>query len=531
MLQVVNLKKSFGPRVLFADINLKLDAGKRYGLIGANGAGKTTFLKILSGEEEASEGDIQIAGGKKVGTLSQNQYAYEEFTIFDTVLYGNKRLFDAIKEKEKLYLSEEFTDEINNRLGELEIICCEEDPTYEYDVKITKILEDLGFPSSIQGELMSTITGGDKFKVLLAQVLYPKPDILFLDEPTNNLDIETIGWLENQLQHHDGTMVVISHDRHFLNAVCTHILDVDFKQIREFSGTYDDWYIASTLVAKQAQTDRDKKLKEKAELEKFITRFSANASKAKQATSRQKQLDKLDVQAISISSRRDPSIVFKQKREAGKEVLEVKNLSKSYDGEIVLDNISFMFDKGDKIALIGHNGVGKTTLCEIMMENVKPDSGEVKWGATISPSYFPQNTTDLIKGDVTLYDWLRNFDKDADISEIRNCLGRMLFNGQEQEKFVKSCSGGEKHRMMLSKIMLEQGNFLLLDEPTNHLDLEAIIALGEALYNYDGGCICVSHDRELLDAFANRIIEIQPNGSILDFKGSYEEFVDYKKSL
>lgn len=527
MVQTVNLKKAFGARVLFQEINLKLDAGKRYGLIGANGAGKTTFLKILSGQEEATEGEIQVQNGKKIGTLSQNQFAYEEFSIFDTVLLGNKRLYDAIKEKERLYM-EEYTDEIGERLGELEMICCEEDPTYEYDIKITKILEDLGFPASQQQDLMSTITGGDKFKVLLAQVLYPKPDVLFLDEPTNNLDIETIGWLENQLQHHDGTMVVISHDRHFLNAVCTHILDVDFKQIREFTGNYDDWYIASTLIAKQQQTDVSKKLKEKEELEKFIARFSANASKAKQATSRQKQLDKLDVGAIQVSSRRDPSIIFKQKREVGKELLSVKNVSKSYDGHVVLNNISFTVDKDDKIALIGPNGIGKTTLCEIMMENIKPDSGEIHWGATIQNGYFPQNATDIIKGDITLYDWLRNFDRDADISEIRNCLGRMLFNGQEQEKQVNSCSGGEKHRMMLSKIMLEQPNFMILDEPTNHLDLEAIIALGEGLLAYGGSCICVSHDRELLDAFANRIIEIQKDGTIIDFKGSYEEFLESK---
>lgn len=527
MVQIVNLKKSFGPRVLFSDINIKLDAGKRYGLIGANGAGKTTFLKMLSGEEDITEGEVQIAGGKKVGTLSQNQFAYEEFTIFDTVLYGNKRLFDAIKEKEKLYL-EEYTDEIGERLGELEMICCEEDPTYEYDVKITKILESLGFPASEHTELMSTITGGDKFKVLLAQVLYPKPDILFLDEPTNNLDIDTIGWLENQLQHHEGTMVVISHDRHFLNAVCTHILDVDFKKIREFTGNYDDWYIASTVMVKQAQADHDKKQKEKAQLEDFIRRFSANASKAKQATSRQKQLEKLDIQAIDVSSRRDPSIIFKQKREVGKEILDVRSINKSYDGEVVLKDINFILNKGDKIALIGPNGIGKTTLCEILAENQKPDSGEVFWGATVQYGYFPQNTTDIIKGDITLYDWLRDFDRDADISEIRNCLGRMLFNGQDQEKSVVTCSGGEKHRMMLSKIMLEQPNFLVLDEPTNHLDLEAIIALGEALHEYDGCVICVSHDRELLDAYANRIIEIQADGSIIDFKGSYEEFLESK---
>ncbi|NVJ52780.1 MAG: ATP-binding cassette domain-containing protein [Campylobacteraceae bacterium] len=529
MVQVVNLKKAFGPRVLFQDINLKLDQGKRYGLIGANGAGKSTFLKILSGEDEATEGEVQVQNGKKVGTLSQNQFAYEEYSLFDTVLLGNKRLYDAIKEKEELYMSPEFTDEVNNRLAELEIVCVEEDPTYEYDVKITKILEDLGFPSSQHTDLMSSLTGGDKFKILLAQVLYPKPDVLFLDEPTNNLDIETIGWLENQLQHHDGTMVVISHDRHFLNAVCTHILDVDYKQIREFTGTYDDWYIASTVLAKQAQADMSKKQKEKEELEKFIARFSANASKAKQATSRQKQLDKLDMGKIEISSRRDPSIIFRQKREVGKELLTVKNISKSYD-EQVLNDISFSVEKGDKIALIGPNGIGKTTLCEILVGNVKPDSGEVHWGATIQNGYFPQNATDIIKGDMTLYDWLRSFDRDADINEIRNCLGRMLFNGQEQEKKVESCSGGEKHRMWLSKIMLEQPNFMVLDEPTNHLDLEAIIALGEGLLEYPGSVICVSHDRELLDAYANRIIAIQEDGSILDFKGTYEEYIESKEA-
>ena len=527
MVKIVNLKKAFGPRVLFQDINLSLDIGKRYGLIGANGAGKTTFLNMLSGTEEITEGEVQVQSGKKVGVLGQNQFAFEDYTLADTVLYGNKKLFDAIKEKEKLYM-EEYTDEIGERLGELEIICCEEDPTYEYDVKITKILENVGFPASMHSELMSTVTGGDKFKVLLAQVLYPKPDVLFLDEPTNNLDMETISWLENQLQHHDGTMVVISHDRHFLNAVCTHILDVDFKKIREFTGTYDDWYIASTVLAKQAQVDRDKKLKEKDELEAFVRRFSANASKAKQATSRQKQLDKLDIEAISVSSRRDPSIVFKQEKPISKEVLELKNISKSYNKEVVLNDISLMMEKKDKIALIGPNGVGKTTLCEILMESIKPDSGEVKWGATAQISYFPQNTTDLIHGDITLYDWLRDFDRQADISEIRNCLGRMLFNGQEQEKSVVNCSGGEKHRMMLSKIMLEKRNFLILDEPTNHLDLEAIIALGEGLLSYEGSVICVSHDRELLDAFANRIIEIQEDGSIIDFDGTYEEYLESK---
>ena len=529
MVKIVNLKKTFGSRTLFQDINLSLNNGKRYGLIGANGAGKTTFLNMLSGTEEITDGEVQVQNGKKIGVLGQNQFAYEESTLVDTVLQGNRRLYDAINEKEKLYL-EEYTDEIGERLGELEIICCEEDPTYEYDVKITKILEALGFPASQHNDLMSSITGGDKFKVLLAQVLFPKPDVLFLDEPTNNLDMATISWLENQLQHHDGTMVVISHDRHFLNAVCTHILDVDFKQIREFTGSYDDWYIASTVLAKQASVDRDKKMKEKEELEAFVRRFSANASKAKQATSRQKQLDKLDIGSIAVSSRRDPSIIFKQAKPVSKEILEFKNLSKSYDGNVVLKDLNVMVEKGNKIALIGPNGAGKTTLCELLMEHIKPDEGEIKWGATSTVSYFPQNSTDLIKGEITLYDWLRDCDREADIAEIRNCLGRMLFNGEEQEKSVVNCSGGEKHRMMLSKIMLEKRNFLLLDEPTNHLDLEAIIALGEGLLAFEGTVICVSHDRELLDAFANRIIEIQEDGSIIDFDGSYEEFLESKEA-
>ena len=528
MVQIVNLKKSYGSRILFSEINMKLDSGKRYGLIGANGAGKTTFLKILSGEEESTDGEVIVKKGLKIGTLGQNQYAFEDFTLADAVLWGNKRLFDAVQEKNKLYLSENFTDEINTRLGELEMISVEEDPMYDYDIRIKKLLEDLGFPETQHNELMCTITGGDKFKILLAQVLFPKPEVLFLDEPTNNLDINTINWLEERLKRHEGTMVVISHDRHFLNAVCTNILDVDYKKIREFSGNYDDWYIAANLIEKQAEIDRNKKLKEKEELEKFIARFSANASKAKQATSRQKKLDKLNIQDYRPSSRRDPSIVFKQKRTVGKEVLNIEHISKSYD-EQVLNNISFLVEKEDKIALIGANGIGKTTLCEILTNNLKADSGLVKWGATVEYGYFPQNTTELIQGNSTLYEWLRSFDKDADIKEIRNCLGRMLFNGEEQEKSVGKVSGGEKHRMMMSKLMLQMPNFLLLDEPSNHLDLEAIIALGEALFNYQGAVICVSHDRELLDAYANRIIEINQDGTITDFKGTYEEYRDSKE--
>ncbi|MBN2721197.1 MAG: ABC-F family ATP-binding cassette domain-containing protein [Campylobacterales bacterium] len=527
MLSTVNLTQRYGKRVLFDKINLTLDAGKRYGLIGANGAGKSTFLKILSGEIEPTEGEVQLQSGVRMGVLGQNQYAFEDFTLKDAVLYGNKRLYDAQKEKEKLYMEGNFdSDEVNNRLAELEMICADEDPTYESEVKIEKLLESLGFPASQHNDLMSSLTGGDKFKILLAQVLFLKPDVLLLDEPTNNLDIETIGWLEEELKRHEGTLLVISHDRHFINGVVTHILDLDFQQIREFTGNYDDWYIAANLIAKQAQTDRAKGLKEKEELEKFIARFSANASKAKQATSRQKQLEKLQIQEVKLSSRRDPSIMFKPHRDIGNEVLDLIDIHHSYDGLEVLKGVSFKVKKGDKIALIGSNGAGKTTLLEILMGKLTPTSGKFIWGQTISTTYFPQNTTDLISGDDILPQWVQNFDPKWHIDEIRKCLGRMLFTGEEQTKKVSACSGGEKHRLMLSKMMMDSANFLVLDEPDNHLDLEAIIALGEALHDYQGGVICVTHDRELIDAFANRIIKLNNDGTLIDFEGDYEAFAE-----
>ncbi len=524
MVEVNNLTMRYGSRVLFENINLKFDVGKRYGLIGANGAGKTTLMKILSKQIEPTSGNISVQNGLRVGTLSQNQFAFEDFTLKDAVMYGNKRLYDAVKEKEDLYINGDFEDEkVNDRLAELEIICAEEDPTYEVDVNIEKTLTSLGFPVETHEDLMSSLSGGDKFKILLAQVLYYKPEVLFLDEPTNNLDLEAIAWLEEQLKRHEGTMVVISHDRHFLNSICTNILDLDFKKIREFTGNYNDWYIAANLIQKQQELERNKKLKEKEELEAFVRRFSANASKAKQATSRQKQLEKLNIEDLQTSARRDPSIVFKLKRDIGNEVLEVENISKKFDKK-VFDSISFRVEKGDKIALIGPNGIGKTTLISIIMGDLQSDSGVVKWGATIEPSYFPQNTTDLIDGEEPLYEWLQSFGEKKDIDEVRKCLGRMLFSGEEQKKSIKSISGGEKHRMMLSKMMLQKGNFLVLDEPDNHLDLEAIIALGEGLYNFDGNVICATHDRELIDAFANRIIELKDDGDFVDFKGNYEEY-------
>ena len=405
------------------------------------------------------------------------------------------------------------------------MITAEEDPTYEYETRCEKILSSLGLNE--YDKLMGEVENSDKFKVLLAQVLFPKPDVLFLDEPTNNLDIEAISWLENELNHHIGTLVVISHDRHFLNRVCTDILDVDFKKIREFSGNYDDWYIASNLMNKKAQMERDKKLKEKEELEKFIARFSANASKAKQATSRQKRLDKLDISEVMTSSRREPSILFRPNREIGNELISLNEISKKFDKKVILDNFNFKLEKGDKVAIIGKNGVGKSTLCKIIMNEIAPDNGNVHIGATIELGYFAQDINNKLTSNLKLYEYLQD-NKNKDLDEIRKCLGRMLFSGAEQEKSVKDLSGGEKHRVMLSKLMLIKPNLLILDEPNNHLDLEAIIALGEALYQFKGSAICVSHDRELIDAFANRILHLKGDGEIVDFRGTFEE---YRQSL
>ena len=492
ILDVQNLTKSFGAHLLFNDISFSIAEGQKVGLIARNGTGKSTLLSILTGVEGYDSGKIIFRNDIRIGYLEQTP----KFNPADTVL---EACFNSNDSEERILKAKQILTQL--KIGDL-------------------------------NQTMGTLSGGQQRRVALANVLATEPDMFVLDEPTNNLDLPSIAWLEENLKRHEGTMVVISHDRHFLNSVCTHILDMDFGGVREFSGNYDDWYIASTLIAKQQEAERNKKLKEKEELENFIRRFSANASKAKQATSRQKQLDKLDIQNLAVSSRRDPSIVFKPNRTIGNEALECENISKSYGDKKVLENLSLKILPGDKIALIGANGVGKSTFMQILVEELQADSGVVKWGATIERSYFPQNVSEEIKGEESLYEWLRGFDKKKESGEIRNALGRMLFSGEEQEKSINALSGGEKHRMVLSKIMLEGGNFLVLDEPTNHLDLESIIALGEALYRFSGNVICVSHDRELIDAYANRIIELVAveNGAakVIDFRGSYEEYLESK---
>lgn len=521
MIELKNLTMRFANQTLFENVNLKLNKGERYGLIGANGAGKSTFLKILAKELEASSGELLIDEGLRTSVLGQDHFAFEAYTVKDAVLCANKKYFEALKEKERLYESAKFTDEINERLNELEMICAEEDPNYDSEIRAEKILSSLNIKDFEAP--MSSLQNADKFKILLAQVLFSKADILLLDEPTNNLDLKTIAWLENELLRHEGMLVVISHDRHFLNKICTKILDVDFKQIRSYSGNYDEWYMASTLMARQNELKRNKALKEKEALESFIRRFSANASKAKQATSRTKALERLDLEEIKISSRRDPSIVFRPQREIGNEILELKGLSKAYEDNKLFEGLNLRLEKNDKIALIGENGVGKSTLAKIIVNKLAADKGEVHLGATIELGYFPQDTSTVLCEDLKLYEWLMS-DKFKDLDEIRKCLGRMLFSGLEQEKLVSKLSGGEKHRLMLSRLMLERSNFLLLDEPNNHLDLEAIIALGEALYNFKGVVLCISHDRELINSFANRIWHLK-DGKLSDFKGSYEEFL------
>ncbi|CEN78773.1 ABC-F family ATP-binding cassette domain-containing protein [Paraclostridium sordellii] len=528
MLQVTNVGLRFGDKELFKDVNLKFTKGNCYGIIGANGAGKSTFLKILAGDIEANTGSISITEKERMSVLRQDHFKYEEDTVLDVVIMGHARLYEIMKEKDALYMKADFSEEDGIKAAELEGEFAELDG-WDAETNAEKLLMGLGITKDVHYKQMKELTGGDKVKVLLAQALFGKPEILIMDEPTNHLDFQSINWLNNFIMDlEDSIVIVVSHDRHFLNQICTNIVDVDFGKIQMYVGNYDFWYESSQLALQLAK-DQNKKAEEKiAQLKEFIARFSSNASKAKQATSRKKQLDKLEVEDIQPSRRRYPYVGFTPEREIGNEVLEVNNLTKTVDGVKVLDNVSFRLDRDDKVAFLGDE-IAITTLFNIIMGEDTPDSGDFKWGVTTSQSYLPKNHNKYFDGvEYSLVDWLRQYSEEKSESFIRGFLGRMLFSGEEALKQAQVLSGGEKVRCMLSKLMLSNANVLVLDDPTNHLDLESITSVNKGLEKFPGVLIFNSHDQEMIQTLANRIIEITPNG-IMDRKTTLDEYLDNKE--
>jgi ATPase subunit of ABC transporter with duplicated ATPase domains len=526
MIQVTNISLRFGDRKLFEDVNIKFTPGNCYGLIGANGAGKSTFLKILSGEIEAQSGDVSMAPGERLAVLKQNHFEYEEHEVLKTVIMGHKRLYEVMQEKDAIYMKADFTDEDGMKAAELEGEFAELNG-WEAESEAAILLKGLGISEDLHAKKMAELTGGEKVKVLLAQALFGEPDVLLLDEPTNHLDIHAIGWLEEFLINFENTVIVVSHDRHFLNKVCTHIADLDFSKIKVFVGNYDFWYESSQLAMKLGQEANKKKEEKIKELQNFIARFSANASKSKQATSRKKLLDKISLDDIQPSSRRYPYVNFTPEREIGNDVLRVESLSKTIDGVKVLDNINFIMNKEDKIAFVGRDEIAISTLFKILAGELEPDSGTYKWGVTTTQAYFPKDNSEYFSGsEASLVDWLRQYSpNDQSESFLRGFLGRMLFSGEEVLKKPSVLSGGEKVRCMLSKMMLSGSNVLLLEEPTNHLDLESITALNNGLTAYKSAMIFSSHDHQFVQTIANRIIEISPNG-IVDKQMTYDEFLE-----
>jgi len=524
MIQVNNVTLTFGKRTLFEDVNIKFTHGNCYGLIGANGAGKSTFLKLLSGELETTHGDIIITKGERLAVLKQDHYAYDNEKVIDTVIMGNSRLYQIMREKEELYSHTEFTDEDGIKLGNLEAEFAELNG-WEAESEAAELLNNLGVEEKFHYELMKDIPNNKKVKVLLAQALFGNPDILLLDEPTNNLDIDAINWLEEFLINFNNTVIVVSHDRHFLNKVCTHIADIDYGKIKLYMGNYDFWYESSQLALKQMKESNKKKEEKIKELQSFIARFSANASKSRQATSRKKILEKIELDEIVPSSRKYPFIEFKPERPSGKDILMVTKLNKTIDGKQVLNNINFTVQKGDKIAFVGSNDIAKTTLFKILMGELESDSGHVTWGKTITPTYYPQDNTKYFTKDESIMKWIGNFYNIDDETVLRGFLGRMLFSGEDVFKKVPVLSGGERARCMFSKCMLEQGNFLIFDEPTNHLDLESITSLNNGLIKYNGELLFSSHDHQFTETIANRIIEIKDDGTIIDRKTTYDEYL------
>ncbi len=524
MISANNITLRVGKKALFEDVNIKFTEGNCYGLIGANGAGKSTFLKILSGQLEPTNGDIVITPGQRLSFLQQDHFKYDSYPVLDTVIMGNSRLYEIMKEKEAIYAKEDFTDEDGIRASELEGEFAEMNG-WEAESDAATLLNGLGIETEFHYSQMSDLTGSQKVKVLLAQALFGNPDILLLDEPTNHLDLPAIEWLEEFLINFDNTIIVVSHDRYFLNKVCTHTADIDYGKIQLYAGNYDFWFESSQLLIKQMKEANKKKEEKIKELQEFISRFSANASKSKQATSRKRALEKIQLDDMRPSSRKYPYIDFRPNREIGNEVLMVENLSKTIDGVKVLDNISFTLGRDDKVAFVGANEQAITTFFRILMGELEPDEGNYKWGVTTSQAYFPKDSTQEFDNDLTITDWLTQYSEIKDATYVRGFLGRMLFPGEDGVKRVKVLSGGEKVRCLLSKMMISGANILVLDEPTNHLDMESITALNNGLIKFPGVILFTSHDHQFVQTTANRIMEILPDGKLIDKITTYDEYL------
>ena len=524
MISANNVTLRIGKKALFEDVNIKFTEGNCYGLIGANGAGKSTFLKILSGQLETTKGDVTITPGQRLSVLEQDHFKYDSNVVLDTVIMGNERLYQIMKEKDAIYAKEDFTEEDGIRASELEAEFAEMDG-WEAESNAAMLLNGLGVDGGLHTSLMQDLDGSLKVKVLLAKALFGNPDILLLDEPTNHLDLDAIAWLEDFLIDFENTVIVVSHDRYFLNKVCTHIADIDYGKIQLYAGNYDFWYESSQLLIRQMKEANKKKEEKIKELQEFISRFSANASKSKQATSRKRALEKIQLDEIRPSSRKYPYIDFRPEREIGNEVLTVEHLSKTIGGEKVLDDLSFVVGHDDKIAFVGSNELAKTTLFQILAGELKPDEGTYKWGVTTSQAYFPKDNTEEFDNDLTIVDWLTGYSPIKDVTYVRGFLGRMLFAGEDGVKKVRVLSGGEKVRCLLSKMMISGANCLILDEPTNHLDMESITALNNGLIKFPGVALFACHDHQFVQTTANRIMELLPGGGLIDKITTYDEYL------
>ncbi|AZI66725.1 ATP-binding cassette domain-containing protein [Kaistella daneshvariae] len=530
MLTVSNLSLQFGKRVLFDDVNILFSKGNCYGIIGANGAGKSTFLKILTGQQDPTTGSVSLETGKRMSVLEQDHFAYDNFTVLETVLRGNKKLFEIKTEMDALYAKEDFSDEDGIKAGELGVLY-DEMGGWNSESDAMTMLSNVGIKDEMHYQMMGELENQNKVKVLLAQALFGNPDVLILDEPTNDLDIETIAWLEDFLSTYENTVIVVSHDRHFLDTVCTHIGDLDYSKLNLYTGNYSFWYQASQLATRQRQQANKKAEEKKKELQDFIARFSSNVAKAKQATARKKMIDKLNIEDIKPSSRRYPAIIFDTEREAGDQILEVKDLEKTKDGELLFSNIDLKLKKGDKVAVISKNSLAITEFFQILSGNSEADKGTFNWGITTNQSYMPLDNASFFQENINLVDWLRQFtknDEERHEEYMRGFLGKMLFSGDEALKSCTVLSGGEKMRCMFSRMMLQRANVLLLDEPTNHLDLESITTLNNSLVNFKGNILLSSHDHEMLQTVCNRIIELTPKG-IIDREMTYDEYLSDKK--